>query len=139
VVCNAGGQLQFFWRDSGPFFVWNGPFEIEPGSGVIGNPVLIQSRFGTKGNFELVAPAADGGLVHFWRNNDDPFMPWTGAIPFGQNLGQVTGVTVIQSNYGNPGNLEVVCNAGGQLQFFWRDSGPSFTWNGPYPLQATVW
>ena len=139
VVCNAGGQLQFFWRDSGPAFIWNGPFEIEPGFGATGNPALIQSRFGTKGNFELVVPAAGGGLAHFWRNNDDPFMPWSGPVPFGQGLGQVSGVTMIESNYGSPGNLEVVCNAGGQLQFFWRDSGPAFIWNGPYLLQSTVW
>jgi hypothetical protein len=139
VVCNAGGQLYFFWRDSGPLFIWNGPFEIEPGLGVTGNPVLIQGRFGNKGNFELVAPLATGGLAHFWRNNDDPKMPWSGAIPFGQGLGQVSGVTMIESNYGSPGNLEVVCNAGGQLQFFWRDSGPAFHWNGPFPIRATVW
>jgi hypothetical protein len=25
------------------------------------------------------------------------------------------------------------------LQFFWRDSGPSFTWNGPYAMAATTW
>ena len=40
-------------------------------------------------------------------------MPWSGALPFGQGLGQVAGVTMIQSNYGSPGNLEVVCNAAG--------------------------
>jgi hypothetical protein len=66
-------------------------------------------------------------------------MPWSGPVPFGQGLGQVSGVTMIESNYGSPGNLEVVCNAGGQLQFFWRDSGPAFIWNGPYLLQSTVW
>ena len=139
VVANAGGKLQFFFRDSGPLFIWNGPFEIEQGFGVAGDPVLIQSRFGVKGNFELVVPAANGGLAHFWRNNDNPLMPWSGPTRFGQSLGQVTGVTMIQSNYGSPGNLEVICNAGGQLYFFWRDSGPSFTWNGPFPLRATTW
>ena len=46
---------------------------------------------------------------------------------------------MIESNYGSPGNLEVIANAGGQLQFFRRDSGPAFTWNGPYLLQSTVW
>ena len=139
VVANAGGKLQFFFRDSGPLFIWNGPFEIEHGFAVAGNPVLIQSRFGVKGNFELVVPAASGGLTHFWRNNDNPLMPWSGPTQFGQSLGQVTGVTMIQSNFGSPGNLEVICNAGGQLYFFWRDSGPSFTWNGPFPLRATTW
>jgi hypothetical protein len=139
VVANAGGQLQFFFRDSGPLFIWNGPFEIEPGFAVAGNPVLIQSRFGTKGNFELVVPAAGGGLAHFWRDNDNPLLPWSAPTLFGHGLGQVSGVTMIQSNYGNPGNLEVICNAGGQLYFFWRDSGPSFIWNGPFPLRATTW
>jgi hypothetical protein len=108
-------------------------------SSVVGNPVLIQGRFGTQGNFELVTPDATAGLFHTWRSNDNRFMPWGGSIPFGQGLGAVAGVSLIQSNYGNPGNLEVVCNAGGQLQFFWRDSGPSFTWNGPYALLATTW
>ncbi len=111
----------------------------QPFPGVAGNPVLIQSRFGTQGNFELVDPAASGGLLHLWRNNDNRFMPWSGAIPFGQSLGQVAGVSLIESNYGSPGNLEVICNASGQLQFFWRDSGPSFTWNGPYQLTSTTW
>jgi hypothetical protein len=78
-------------------------------------------------------------LIHFWRNNDDPAMRWSAPTPFGETLGEVFGVALIESNYGSPGNLEVVCNAGGQLQFFWRDSGPSFTWNGPFGLLATTW
>ena len=37
---------------------------------------LIQSHFGSMGNFEVVVPSrAAGGLVHFWRNNDDPGFP----------------------------------------------------------------
>lgn len=111
----------------------------QPFPAVIGNPALIQGRFGAKGNFELLTPEAAGGVFHAWRNNDNAFMPWSGAIPFGQGLGPVSGVTMIQSNYGSPGNLEVVCNAAGQLQFFWRDSGPAFQWNGPFPLRATIW
>lgn len=106
---------------------------------VAGNPALVQGRFGAQGNFELVTPDATAGLFHTWRNNDNRFMPWGSPTPFGQALGQVTGVTMIESNYSFPGNLEVVCNAGGQLQFFWRDSGPAFNWNGPYFLAATVW
>jgi hypothetical protein len=137
VVCRVGDQLQFFWRDSGPAFNWNGPFFLE--SGAAGNPVLIQSRFGQQGNFELVVPSAGGGLIHYWRNNDDPSLPWSGPIPFGGSLGVVDAVTMIESNFGSPGNLEVICQTGGELQFFWRDSGPAFNWNGPFLLQSTVW
>ena len=46
---------------------------------------------------------------------------------------------MIESNFGHPGNLEVVCRVGQQLYFFWRDSGPAFHWNGPFLLQSTVW
>ncbi|HWU22172.1 MAG TPA: C1 family peptidase [Nocardioides sp.] len=132
VVARAGDTLQFFWRDSGPDYVWNGPYQIA--SGVCGNPVLIQSRFGSQGNFELVVPLAGGGLGHMWRNNDDPTMPWSGFTPFGQGLGIVDAVTMIESNYGSPGNLEIVARAGDSLQFFWRDCGPGFVWSGPYQI-----
>jgi hypothetical protein len=139
LIVNAGGRLQFFWRDSGPSFTWNGPYAMADGLEVAGNPALVQSRFGVQGNFELVVPVAGGGLAHLWRNNDDPAMPWSDPFVFGQASGPVEGVTLIQSNYGSPGNLELIVNAGGRLQFFWRDSGPSFTWNGPYAMAATTW
>jgi hypothetical protein len=102
-----------------------------------GNPVLIQSRFGHQGNFELVVPSSQGGLVHFWRNNDDTLLlPWSGPTFFGQSLGPVDAVTMIQSNFGDPGNLEVVARVGNGLHFLWRDSGPSFTWSNPFLLFA---
>jgi hypothetical protein len=138
VIGRVGSALCFFWRDSGPAFKWNGPFGIGI-SGVSGNPALIQSRFGRQGNFEMVVPLASGGLAHYWRNNDNPAFPWSGPTPFGQGLGHVDAVTMIQSNYGSPGNLEVVARVGSQLYFFWRDSGPAFQWNGPFQLQSTIW
>jgi hypothetical protein len=92
---------------------------------------FIQSRFGTQGNFEVVAPSSSGGLAHYWRNNDDPRFPWNGPFPFGGSLGNIDGVSLIQSNFGDPGNLEVIAIARGQAYHFVRDSGPSFTWNGP--------
>lgn len=56
-------------------------------------------------------------------------MPWLGPYPFGSD--RYDGVTLIQSNYGSPGNLEVIARAGDRLHFFWRDSGPTFAWSGP--------
>ena len=89
------------------------------GSGVAGNPVLLQSRFGTQGNFELVAPASQGGgLLFWWRNNDDPALPWAGPFPFAQHAGTIDAITMIQSNFGSPGNLELIARAGDQLVFF---------------------
>jgi hypothetical protein len=134
LVVSTGGQLYYFWRDSGLSLTWNGPFYIT--GGVSGVPGLIQSRFGTRGNFEVVVPASDRGLVHYWRNNDDPSLPWNGPTSFGRSLGPVDSVSLIQSNFGDPGNLEVVASSGGQAYHFWRDSGPSFNWNGPFLLSG---
>lgn len=101
-----------------------------------GNPVLVHGRFGTRGNFEVVTPRAGGGLAHAFRNNDDPQLPWSPFTPFGQGAGQVEAASMIQGNFGAHGNLEVVARVGDKLALFWRDSAPSWAWNGPYPLVA---
>jgi len=66
------------------------------------------------------------------RNNDNLIFPWSGPTRFGQAAGQVDALSLIQSNFGNPGNLEVVARIGDRLALFWRDSGPSFAWSGPF-------
>jgi hypothetical protein len=129
LVARSGQQLVFFWREGAPSFDWHGPSSI--GTGGSANPSLIQSSFGSKGNFELVVPLSSSGLGYYWRDNDDPHLHWYGPLTFGITVGKVEGVALIQSNFGEPGHLEVVAQAGGQLSFFWRDSGPDFRWNGP--------
>ena len=132
VAARSGNQLQAFWRDSGPTFTWHGPSVIT--SGVSGNPAMIQGRFGTVGNFELITPLASGGLRALWRDNDAAGLPWHTGPVFGS--GVYDAVALIQSNFGNPGNLEVVARQGTQLVAFWRDSGPSLTWHGPVPFAS---
>ena len=128
LVARVGDTLHAFWRDSGPTFTWNGPAQVA--TGAAGNPVLIQSRFGQTGNFELAYPLAAGGIGIKWRNNDAPAMPWSATTSFAQSLGRVDALTMIQSSFGTPGNLELVARVGDTLHAFWRDSGPTFTWNG---------
>src|SRR5271166_1565908 len=107
-----------------------------PLGGVSGVPTLIQSRFGDKGHFELVTPMASGGLAHYWRNNDDPAIPWHGPTIFGQELGTVGSISLIERKFGNPGNLELVAGVGTNIDFLWRDSGPESARNGPTPIAA---
>jgi hypothetical protein len=40
----------------------------------------------------------------FDRNNDDPNLPWSQPTVFGESLGNVQAVSLIQSNFGNPGS-----------------------------------
>src|SRR5262249_9588299 len=95
---------------------------------VTGTPSLVQARpgsYGTMGNYELATPLLSGGIAHFYRNNDDPNLPWTMTATFGTSLGVVGGVSLIQSNFstvGNgPGNLAVVSVANNQADYFYRD------------------
>jgi hypothetical protein len=147
VVARQQDRLVSFWREDAPPLAWHGPYPlvIEPQlgtcarvavSGIAGNPVLIQSRFGKQGNFELIVPLASVGIAHYFRDNDSPGMPWRAAPTFGASAGRVDAVTLIQSNFGDPGNLEVIARTGDKLQFFWRDSTTSLHWNGPFPLVA---
>ena len=101
-LARKGGQYLPLWQDfnlsrQSPTIValpesnrWPLPL-----GGVSGAPTLIQSRCGNKGNFELLTPMASGGLAHYWRNNDDPFVPWFGPIRFGQEAGRFEAVGMI--------------------------------------------
>ncbi|MBN3760722.1 hypothetical protein [Burkholderia sp. Ac-20365] len=87
---------------------------------------LIVSTWGLRGNFELLA-LIGGSLMHCWRENDLLSPLWHGPFPASasdsaQPPADPTGmvapvapvakvpvaVSLIQSNYGSPGNLEAV-------------------------------
>jgi hypothetical protein len=79
------------------------------------------------GNFELVTPLRSGGLGRFFRNNDDPSLPWAQTATFGTPLGAVDGCSLIQSNLSSqavagmgtgPGNLLLVTVTGNELDYF---------------------
>lgn len=138
LVARIGDRLVQFWRPDTPSDWQNAGFFAD---GVSGNPALIQSRYGIKGNFELVVPLAAGGLAHFWRDNDAGGLPWKrGQVPFGENAGRIDAVSLIQSNFSTawngPGNLELVVRAGARLLSFFRPDagGPNNVpgdWQGP--------
>jgi hypothetical protein len=129
VLANAGGSLYHYWRDDGGTWSWhaNKAKPVAPlATGVVGTPGLVQGSHGTKGNFEVVAPHAGGGLVHWWRDNDGASVTWHGPTRFGS--GSVRAAALIQSNFGRLGNLEVVALVGDQLVHWWRDDGGTWKW-----------
>jgi probable HAF family extracellular repeat protein len=135
VIARIGDKLVYYYRDDDRF-AWHGPSLIT--TGVAGVPSFVQARpgtFGTKGNYELVVPLQSGGIAHYYRNNDDPNLPWSGPFSFGTELGDVEAVSLIQSNFssaGNsPGNLVVAARIGNNLVYFYRDDLDPFTWHGP--------
>jgi hypothetical protein len=137
VAARVGDRLVQFWRtaDSNGNFEWHGPVEIPNLTGVSGNPSVIQSNFGEVGNFELVVPAAEGGFYFLFRNNDEPGHPWSQTQLVGVNAGRLESISLIQSNFGEIGNLEVVARTVDNTTVnFWREDNDPFTWHGPFPI-----
>ncbi|HEX2079566.1 MAG TPA: hypothetical protein VHG08_17705 [Longimicrobium sp.] len=132
VVAREGNRLIHNWRDDGASWRWQQAVPLPGGAVVTGPPALIQSSFGTKGNFEVVAPLSGGGMGHWWRNNDAGGV-WNGPVRFGS--GAVAAVALLQSNYGSPGNLEVVARVGSELVRYFCDAAG---WHGPFPLASGV-
>jgi PLAT/LH2 domain len=95
---------------------------------------LVQSRFGTNGNFELVVPVPAGGVAHSFRNNDLPGKPWIRAPSFAADVGAVDATALIASNFGDPGALVALLRTGDRLLISTSASGG--TWPEPMPLMA---
>lgn len=141
VVALSQGSLFAYWREDAPPYRWHGPTVIPMGAmSSRGNPALIQGRFLSPGNFEIVVPLESGGIAHFSRVNVDPATPWYGPSIFGVELGLVDAVALIQSNYtvgANIGNLEVVARCGGALFHYWREDVFPYRWFGPKRIPAS--
>lgn len=91
---------------------------------------LIQSNYGTEGNFEVVAARGSAGIQHLYRDNDDPAHPWHVGPVFGLPYGYAA-VSMLQGTTGGQGNFEVVAAVwGGGLEHFERDNDdPSQPWS----------
>jgi hypothetical protein len=129
--------------------------EVLPGSERIRPgcvPAFIQTSFPTgevNGNFEVIAPAVNGGLLHWsWRHSTR----WRVLPAINPGGPVVHAVHALQGGFGNPGNLEVVVEIGGAPSdlnpagvgfgrlFFYScdntgtwDSGQG-RWSGPIPV-----
>jgi hypothetical protein len=139
LIARSNDKLFQFWKDSDG---WHQASEIPLENKVVdGNPALIQSTVGTKGNFELAIPNKESGFFILSRLNDRPNNPWTLPALVGATGGHIDALSLIQSNYGEPkfvGNLEVIARTGDKLVQFWREfrSPNVMAWNGPVPIQG---
>jgi len=121
VVAHHDGELAHFALVG--IWGWQGPIPL-PGPAA-GPPAFIQSRFGGRGNFEVIVPRPGGGLSHFFRDNDHGEI-WHEA-PQPSSSGNWSGVGLIHSNFGN---LELVGVMDGNLVFIWQN-GSGGRWSAP--------
>jgi len=65
------GTLTHYWLDTSQTDrTWSHIDKAFITKNAIGPGCIIQSNFGSVGNFEVVVPEKDG-LVHYWHNNDN--------------------------------------------------------------------
>ncbi|WP_437897688.1 alpha/beta hydrolase [Sorangium sp. So ce124] len=85
----------------------------------------------SRGTLELVLPAADTpfGVEHHRR--EEASGPWRHVATFASGLGPVEAVSLIQSNFGDPGHLEAVVRAGDRLAAFWCAPSSEPSWSEP--------
>jgi hypothetical protein len=102
IVVRDDDRLLHMWR-AGTSNDWSSPTLIA--ADVRGVPAFLQSSGGTRGNFEVVVPARGSGIRHFFRDNDDPTLPWienTISDPYslrsagGQSRGDFDGVSIVE-------------------------------------------
>lgn len=120
-ICVIDHQLVHFQRDeeSGEWSESN-CFAQD----VTGLPAFLESSYGS---YEVVAPLKNGGLGHWWRNNDDPTYPWFGPTIFGSDLYE--DVILIENN---TNQLTAIVRQGDQYIYYVRDDRNSWQWFGPY-------
>lgn len=145
---DADPNRQFNWFRVG---VLPGSDQVNPYLSV---PAFIQSAFrseGAHGSFEVLAPAAGGGLLHwFWDHS--PRRGWEVARPIDPGGRVVRGVHFIQGTLGTQrNNFEVVAETGeeaslnnpgvgfGTLLSYFCDNEAATTsdngvWAGPFPI-----
>jgi hypothetical protein len=118
VVVLEGNQLWHHWLDnSNPSIGWRRAGLIT--SDATGAGCIIQSNMGSPGNFEVVVPE-NNQLRHYWHDNSNVTSWWQKA---GLITSDATGpACIIQSNFGSPGNFEVVVLQGGSVWHHWHDN-----------------
>ncbi|WP_044239090.1 poly(ethylene terephthalate) hydrolase family protein [Chondromyces apiculatus] len=121
-VARTGDRLVHF--RCGPDRVWSGPVEVL--SGVGGRPALVQGSGGRRGHVELVAPLRVAGVGHWYRDGDDPALPWRGPQIFATELGRCSEVSLLRRDDGPQGRIEAVVVAGDHVAHFSRDASGWF-------------
>ncbi|MFJ6047423.1 C1 family peptidase [Streptomyces sp. NPDC092307] len=120
-----GGRLQHWWREGDSPFAWAraGTFATDAS----GQPAFTGTTYNR--NMESLHVTTGGRLRHWYYEQSAAV--WRDGGVFGPGDAAVGSTPAfIQSDYGKPGNFEVVVRtADGRLNHWWRINGAPWTWN----------
>ncbi|MEU6893095.1 C1 family peptidase [Streptomyces sp. NPDC046557] len=119
------GSLRHWWREGEPPFAWT------PGKtfahDASGRPAFTGTTYNR--NMESLHVTTGGRLRHWYYEQSGG--AWRDGGAFGPGDAAIGSTPAfIQSDYGKPGNFEVVVRtADGRLNHWWRINGAPWTWN----------
>ncbi|WP_329382617.1 C1 family peptidase [Streptomyces sp. NBC_01351] len=122
---DGSGRLQHWWREGDAPFPWarGGTFANDAS----GRPAFTGTTYNR--NMESLHVTTGGRLRHWYY--EQSARVWRDGGAFGPGDAAVGSTPAfIQSDYGKPGNFEVVVRtADGRLNHWWRINGAPWTWN----------
>ena len=122
LATSGGAQIKHWWRD-GTDLSWHSASTF--GNDAAACPTLTSTTYNR--NFESVHLTTGGRLHHWWMDQTN------GNWNDGGVVGPIDAAGIpgfLQSDYGAPGNFEVVVRtADGRLNHWWRMDGAPWTWS----------
>jgi hypothetical protein len=116
-VVFSQGKLIHYWQDTSRIdTLWRRGYPKPISEQATGAGSIIQSNFGSRGNFEVVVPEPNG-LAHYWHDNSDVSLPWSRSTTVAP--GSTGPGSIVQNRATN--NLEVVVLHGQELRHYRRD------------------
>ncbi|MFD9304621.1 C1 family peptidase [Streptomyces sp. NPDC060048] len=121
----GGGSLQHWWRGGDDPFPWARGRAFA--SDASGQPAFTGTTYNR--NMETLHVTTGGRLRHWYYEQSGG--AWRDGGAFGPGDAAIGSTPAfIQSDYGAPGNFEVVVStADGRLNHWWRINGAPWTWN----------
>ncbi|MFD6873444.1 MULTISPECIES: C1 family peptidase [unclassified Streptomyces] len=121
----GGGRLRHWWREGDAPYSWSRAETYA--HDVSGQPAFTGTTYNR--NMESLHVTTGGRLRHWYF--EQAVRVWRDGGAFGPGDAAVGSTPAfIQSDYGKPGNFEVVVRtADGRLNHWWRINGAPWTWN----------
>jgi hypothetical protein len=124
-----GSNMVHYWMD-GASLVWTrGPIVSTNATGPACMIVsAARSNTNDPGNFEALIPEGSN-LVHYWRNNSDPSLPWAQSVIV--SSASSGPASLAMGGYGDAGypNFEALVQEGDTVYHYWRNnSDASLPW-----------
>lgn len=116
LVAREQSTLTHYFEDKGQWYK-----TVSFTDSAIGTPFLLNSRYD---NYEVIARLKEGGLAHWWRNNDSKKLPWSKPTIITKSNIEPVFFTQLEN-----GKLCIVGKMEGEFVYMLRDDRKTWRWS----------